>query len=705
MTIRIASSLPAALRRPALGSLFIALTLSACGGGGGSDAMNPQPEPSPPPPVVSKGSVSLLAGSLGGAGNLDGAGSAARFNNPNGLAVGPTGDLYVADGDNARIRKVTPAGVVSTVAGSGQFVYADGPAMQASFCDPKKIAVGPDGSIFVIDSTRVRKIDAAKNVKTVTGPTTADCDYAAYSNGSVAPKSPSAIAVDAFGIAYILDAYENSVYTLTPAGALNPLAARRDPNSDRASDFHTPHGIALDATRNIYISDIYPNDYYRGIARLTQTGELTVVVPPSAELGEINDLARDATGNLYTVDTEANVVRKITPAGSVSIIAGVEWKPSLFGASDGFVSVDGPLGTGRLTRPLGVAVAADGTVYVTESYFNTIRRIDPATGDLSTLAGLAPKNSFGEYHATDRAGNVFVAVATANNFFEYAIQRIAPDGTATTLVPGGLNAPRGMALDSAGNLYVVDVPYSTINTCVGCRLSATPAVVRKITPRGEMSIFAANLDNARALTIDPAGNLYVAKYIGAPLSKITPQGVVSTIAVTLPGTEQYASGLAADAAGNIYLSSCPILLSASGFTINPADAPPGAAILKVDPRGNVTVLAGSTTEVGYVDGPGAKARFAADRGFARGKGNNACLTGLTLDAAGNVYVADKGNDAVRKITPDGMVSTVVGQKGVRGIVLGPLPASLSEPTDVSLDGAENLLIGSATALLKVQFDR
>ena len=746
MTLRNPSSTPAALHRAGLASLFVALALSACGGGGGSDATNaqpappppvvtnPQPEPSPPPvvtnpqpdptppPVLSKGGVSLLAGSLGGAGNLDGVGAAARFNNPLGLGIGPNGDLYVADRDNGRIRKVTPAGVVSTVAGSGAVGCVNGPALQASFTDPRDVAVGPDASVFVIDGVRVRRIDTAGNVATVAGTTTSEC-YPGTNNSNVAPTSPNAIAVDAAGTAYIND--RTRIYTLTPDGTLTHLVGTKDPALQRVSstvsDFRNATGIALDAARNIYVAEDYlyadGTKTVRGIDRLDPTGRIAPVVPASTALGEVNDIARDAAGNVYMVDSVRNVVRKATPAGSVSIIAGIETERYMADTS-----IDGPLGAGRLAAPQGIAVATDGTVYVSDQYAHSIRRIDPVTGDLSTFAGLAPTTFYGEYHAVDRAGNVFVAVLKLDTR-DYAIQRIAPDGRATTLVPGGLNAPRGMAIDSAGNLFVVDVPRDDINNCVGCRFSRTTAFVRKITPQGEMSIFAgnpanasrapdadgagtaANLSNARALTIDPVGNLYVSQYLGAPLRKITPQGVVSTLPVALPGTEQYPSGLAADAAGNIYLSSCPVLLSQSGFTINPADAPPGAAVLKVDPSGNVTQLAGSTTEVGYVDGPGAQARFAANRGSTRGQGNNACLTGLTLDAAGNLYVADKANDAVRKITPDGTVSTVVGQKGVRGIALGPLPTSLSQPTDVGFDAAGNLYIVSTYGLLKVQFDR
>ena len=741
MTACIATSLPAALRRPSLGSLLVALALSACGGGGSSDATNTQPNPTPPPvvtnpqpdptpppvvtnplpdpappPVAQKDTLTLLAGTLGGPGNLDGAGAAARFDNPTGLAIGPDGNLYVADTGNRRIRKVTPTGVVSTVAGSGQTNHADGPALQASFCNPIDVAVGPDASVFVVDSASVRKIDNAGNVTTVAGAPPGDCDRKFVTIGAV-PSSPSAIAVDAFGIAYIADSFAGAIYTLTPTGALTLLAGSADAERPNTA-FRGASGIALDAARNLYVLGAYSSDLTTvSIVRISQAGELTTVVPPSPGLSATRDLARDAAGNLYVIDGSASrVVRKITPDGRISIIAGVNDTAYEGG------SVDGPLGTGRLGSLRGIAAAPDGTVYVSDGT-DTIRRIDAATGDLSTLAGLVPRSPYGDY-TTDRAGNVFVVVARPPYNDEYSIDRIAPDGTTTTRVPRGVVAPGPMAVDSAGNLYVLNrfrFPVAGLGISTG-------SVVRKITPQGEVSIFAGSLQSlsqnstqvddvdgagsaavlhtAVALTIDPADNLYVAQYLGAPLRKITPQGVVSTALASLPGTDQYPNVVTADAAGNLYLASCrrPV----ANFPVS-LPVLPNAAVLKVDPNGNSALLAGSLTEAGYADGPGAQARFAATEGRITGLGMagglGTCPSGLTLDTAGNVFVADTGNDTIRKITPGGVVSTAVGQQSVRGVSLGPLPASLSRPGTLSFDAAGNLVIRSEGALLKVQLSK
>ena len=198
---------------------------------------------------------------------------------------------------------------------------------------------------------------------------------------------------------------------------------------------------------------------------------------------------------------------------------------------------------------------------------------------------------------------------------------------------------------------------------------------------------AAALRNAHGIATDAADNLYVSQAGDAALRRIMPDGTVSSLSISLPAMSSFPNDVAVDPTGNLYLSTCPTLV---GFS----QPPPGGVVLKVDARSAAAVvLAGSPTEPGYQDGTGAQARFGS------------CLGGLALDAAGNVFVADTGNSVVRRITPDGTVSTVVGEAGVRGITLGPLPASLSAPTDVGVDGAGNLTIGSTEAILKARFSR
>ena len=191
------------------------------------------------------------------------------------------------------------------------------------------------------------------------------------------------------------------------------------------------------------------------------------------------------------------------------------------------------------------------------------------------------------------------------------------------------------------------------------------------------------MERVNALTIDRAGNLYLADRSVLPngqsgntsIYRITPAGAISTLAAG-PFT---LNDLAADSQGNVYAGVCAI---ANRFT--------GAQILKYGVDGSAVALAGSPDAAGAADGTGNQARFGS------------CQLGIGVDRNDNVFVADTANHVVRQVSASGQVSTVVGQPGVQGITLGELPASLSAPTDVSFDGAGTMYVGSAHAILKVQ---
>ena len=294
MTTQTPGSMPAGLRRSAFGSLFFALTA----GGSGSDATNTQPAPEPtPPPTASKGSISLLDGSLGGTGNRDGAGATARFNFPTGLAVGPQGNLYCR-------RQRKPAHPQGHARGCGEHGGGLGPAglrrwpgLAGVVLQPTRIAVGPDASVFVIDG-KLRKIDPTGNVRTVAGPATGNCGNLPFREAP-APKLPSAVAVDAFGIAYVADSFAGAIYTLTPDGVVTLLADSVDQKQPNPT-FGGYGGIALDGARNLYVlGTTLPNVGTRDIVRVSQPGEVKTVVPLSTVLGGAKDIASDAAGILY----------------------------------------------------------------------------------------------------------------------------------------------------------------------------------------------------------------------------------------------------------------------------------------------------------------------------------------------------------------------------------------------------------------------
>jgi sugar lactone lactonase YvrE len=294
----------------------------------------------------------------------------------------------------------------------------------------------------------------------------------------------------------------------------------------------------------------------------------------------------DGAGNVYVADTANNTIRKITPNGIVSTLAGI---------SGSHGSADGTGSNARFWAPFGIAADSAGNVYVADTANNTIRKITP-NGVVSTLAGLA-----GHPGNKDSIG--------ANARFRN---------------------PWGVAVDGAGNVFVADMSNDTI---------------RKITPTGVVSTLAgqagisgslngvgtsAQFNNPFAIAVDSADNIYVSDSANDTIRKITPSGVVSTLA-GLPGyagsTDGNSNdtrfwnpqGLAVDGRGNLYVAD----------TAN-------NTVRKITPMGAVTTLAGLAGASGTTDGVGADTRFNSP-------------SGVAVDRAGNVYVADTNNHTVRKI--------------------------------------------------------
>lgn len=273
--------------------------------------------------VTPAGVASALAGTPGQQGSADGPGSSALFNGPNGLAVDALGNLYVADSGNSTIRKITPAGVVSTLAGTaGQLGCADGAGPAASFWWPFGVAVDGSGTVYVSDTSNacIRKITPGGVVSTLAG--AANQPGCVDAVGSAARfDCPHAIAVDGLGNLYVADSLNNLIRKITPAGAVSTVAGTtyRGDNDGVGASFFDPTGLAL-----------------------------------------------DGSGNLYVADPLNETIRTITPQGIVSTLAGQARNPG---------NADGPAATATFFHPSGVAVDGAGNVYVADTLNGTIRKI------------------------------------------------------------------------------------------------------------------------------------------------------------------------------------------------------------------------------------------------------------------------------------------------------------------------------------------
>jgi len=320
------------------------------------------------------------------------AGNHARFARPNGVAVDAAGNVYVADGDNHTIRKITPAGAVTTLAGSPQnWGHSDGAGTAAVFDTPKAIAVDATGNVYVADATAatISKITPDGTVTTLAG-SPASPGYADGPGLSAQFHFPTGVSVDSAGDVYVADALNYAIRKITPAGEVSTFAGSPGKKGGRdgtgtAAMFQIPTDVALDSAGNIYVPD-FGNQTIR---KITPAGAVSTLAGSpgqtgakdgagsAAEFSKPMGAAVDAAGNVYVADSDNDTIRKITPAGVVSTLAG---SPGKKGSQDGVGSAAG------FSNPIAAAVDSAGNLYVADSLNFTIRKITPA-GVVSTFAG------------------------------------------------------------------------------------------------------------------------------------------------------------------------------------------------------------------------------------------------------------------------------------------------------------------------------
>jgi serine/threonine-protein kinase len=310
------------IARPFVSSAVLALCAACGGGGGGSGSNNGALAASPKVTTLS-----LVAGSAIDAGNVDAGGAAARFNSPAGIAVDASGNLYLADQGNCSIRKVTPAGAVSTLAGSPQRCESvDGNGAAAGFFFLSALAAAPDGRLFATDGLQVREISPAGAVRTVATLETATvvaASEAAYFYGG-------GIAVDSAGNLVVTNAI--GTRRISPAGAVTMLEGARQLDSLLnvwGSHAYAQRGVAAGASNVVWVGDAANT-----VSRIDASGKKTAIAGLSGAAGFADGsgsvarfdrpvaLAADANGNVYVADAGNNLVRKIAPDQMVTTVAG-----------------------------------------------------------------------------------------------------------------------------------------------------------------------------------------------------------------------------------------------------------------------------------------------------------------------------------------------------------------------------------------------
>ena len=557
--------------------------------------------------VTPDGKITTVAGtgSEGDSGD-GGPATSAQLDEPQGLAVDASGNLYIADTDNCKIRKVTPDGKISTVAGTGRYGNSGngGKATSAELAYPRDVAVDDSGNLYIADSNSrmIRKVSAADGTISAfagTGVHGYSGDGGAATSARL--KYPDAVSVDASGNVYIGDTEDYRVRKVSAAdGTIETVAGSGNWGSAGDGGLATgaqlyPNSLGVDAAGNLYIADSSSNRIRKvsasnqvitsvagGAANWVREGDARQVF-----LWEPVGMAEDSQGNLY-VGMAAGVVYKLTPGGQVTRVAGTgDWGDS----GDG-----GPARDAQLKRLGGLALDASDNLYIADSENNRIRKVS-ANGTITTVAG---NGTWG---------------------FE-------GDGGAAT--DAKLDYPRGLTLDDSGNLYISDSGNHRI---------------RKVSPEGTITTVAG----------------YGTEGFGG-------DGGPATAALLA-----YPEGVGVDASGNLYIAD----------TYN-------NRIRKVSANGTITTVAGNGTEYLYYN----NYRLASLTGQPAVKTTLFAPSGISLDKAGNVYFAEAGASAIRRLSPSGLLSTVAGG-GVPGFAgdNGPaIHARLGRPQGVLVGRSGNLYV-------------
>lgn len=296
--------------------------------------------------------------------NVDGTGKAAIMVNPLGVTVDAAGNIYVAD--DTRVRKISPSGVVTTIAGNGARASVDGTGINATFSSAFKLTLDGNGNLYVIDGQMIRKISPNGVVSSLAGQANGAIGAADGNGANASFNAPSGIVVDASGNLYVADSENNEIRKISPAGQVSTFAgsttAGYADGTGQNARFNLPTALTIDAGGNLYVGD-YNN---RSIRKITPDGTVSSITTPSQLIYfNIFGISIDKAGNIYGPNFITNNIVRISPSGVLSVVAG----------SGKLGHTDGPAANASFNNASDVAVTASGAIIVADTYNYTIRLI------------------------------------------------------------------------------------------------------------------------------------------------------------------------------------------------------------------------------------------------------------------------------------------------------------------------------------------
>ncbi|MEY3014725.1 MAG: hypothetical protein RIT45_3460, partial [Pseudomonadota bacterium] len=641
--------------------------------------------------VAADGTTTTLAGN-GSASYQDGKGTLAKFNGPNGVDVDPNGNLYVADTGNQRIRKIDKDGVVTTVAGQASSGWVDGPAANARFSNPYDVVFGSKGDIFVADYSnhRIRVVSPAGTVSTLAGNGTSGTTDGVGAQATF--SSPCGLALDANGNLIVVTRSGHRMRRVTPAGEVATIAgsagAGYKDGAAGSAQLNSPSGVALAPDGVMLVAD-------RGnhrIRRMASTKTICVDNLPCTA-----DSCDKQSGQCAFVTIAAGGA--CSDGDGCTTGETCDGKGGCTGGQKKACDDKNPCTVDSCNAFSGDCVFAPAEGLCSDGQFCTVNdrcSNGSCVGDgreVSTLAGQASaglldgKGGAAKFNtprgvAVDLQGNVWVA-----DYGTHAIRRITSKGVVSTAA-GGLGSgfadgsgatarftnPTDVANDGKGGVYVADRSNHRVRHVTAGGLVTTFAGNGSATYKDGTGTAASFYYPEGIAYHGASSTIYVADTYNHRIRKIEANATVKVFAGNGSATYKdgtgtaasfyYPRGIAVDGKGRVWV--------ADSYNHR---------IRRIEANGAVTTVAGSS--VGFAEGKGAVARFNYPFGIA-------------IAPDGNAWVADRSNYRIRSVTDDGTVLTVagVGSGGFKDA--DALDAQFNQAQGIAIDASFNVFIGDSS---------
>ena len=662
-----------------------------------------------------------------------------------GITLDKKGNMYIAMREHNIISRIDTKGTMTRYAGSGQSGFSGdgGPAANASFRVPAGLAFDSEGNLYIADreNHRVRKVDPKGYISTFAG--IGEAGFSGDEGPAVKARLnlPSGVVVDKKGNLYISDRSNDRIRVVDKKGVIRTYAGsgvagfQGDAGPALKAQLDKPFGIALDETKNLYIADRNNNR----VRKVSPDGIITTVAGDGgfffmgdngpayrASVAAPTGVALDSKGNLYIADRNNNRVRVVDRTGMIRTVVGT-----------GQQDYNGDSEVARETNlylPFGLTVDSNDNLLVIDRSHYRIRRIDPKSGQVETVAGNGVKLFAGDGGPATGATLSFphgMSVDKEDNLIfsdkgHFRIRKITPDGIINTIGGNGL---RGNVGD---NIPALEANFYNVTTIVqnpkGEMFMASPSgfvsLIRRFDSKGIIHDFidtatpkyreaisnskykglvqkgaVATITQFSDIVFDPNGNLFTSDRLNHQIRKIDTEGNVSTIAGTgdsdhygdngpaLEAAFRDPNALASDSEGNIYIADTANNLirkidtngivttfAGNGEHSDSGDGGPAlkASIRSMDdiefnPAGELHILGTNTHKVRKITKDG-KIMTVAGKGYAGFFGDGGSATkamlqnpaAISFDSKGNMYIADMGNNRIRKVDDQGVITTFAG---------------------------------------------